>query len=226
MLKGIIFDMDGVLINTEPLHYEIWKETFRRRGVDIEYDRYKDCIGSTAAYLMELIYKNYGADFRQDTTIRQEMMALKDETIEREGFPRIKGVPQMLRRLRGAGFSMAVASSSPQRYIEKAMKAMDVEDCFDLLFSGEKVENPKPAPDVFLAAAAGIGLKPDECLVVEDSTNGCRAAKAAGMVCLGYQNPDSGHQHLEIADDIFNDYEIVDEAFLQKIYEAGRQNVK
>lgn len=222
MLKGIIFDMDGVLINTEPMHYKIWKETFRRRGVNVEYDHYKECIGSTAAYLMDLIYKYYQVDFREDFSIRQEMMNVKNEIINKEGFPQIEGVPEMLRRLRKSGFTMAVASSSPQYYIEQAMKAMKVEKCFDLLFSGERVENPKPAPDVFLAAAERIGLKPEECLVVEDSTNGCRAAKAAGMVCLGYKNPDSGNQDLEIADCIVEDYNVVDESFLQEIYEKSR----
>ena len=63
-IRAVLFDMDGVLINTEPLHYRMWKETFRGRGLEIDYDIYKGCIGATDAFLMELIFKNYGRDFR------------------------------------------------------------------------------------------------------------------------------------------------------------------
>lgn len=210
MLKAIIFDMDGVLINTEPFHYEIWRKTLKKRGLEIDYEHYKGCIGSTVGYLLDIIKDAYGVDFHGDEELIQEMRAVKDRMVEESGIPRIPGVPEMLRRIRGKGYIMAVASSSPQIYIERQMKELGVEDCFDLLFSGERVENPKPAPDTFLRVAEKLGVKPQECLVVEDSSNGCKAAKAAGMFCVGYYNPDSGDQDLSMADAVITDYDMLD----------------
>lgn len=210
MLKAIIFDMDGVLINTEPFHYEIWRKTLKKRGLEIDYEHYKGCIGSTVGYLLDIIKDAYGVDFHGDEELIQEMRAVKDRMVEESGIPRIPGVPEMLRRIRSKGYIMAVASSSPQIYIERQMKELGVEDCFDLLFSGERVENPKPAPDTFLRVAEKLGVKPQECLVVEDSSNGCKAAKAAGMFCVGYYNPDSGDQDLSMADAVITDYDMLD----------------
>ena len=88
--------------------------------------------------------------------------------------------------------------------------------------SGEQVKNPKPAPDVFLETAKQMGLDPEECLILEDSANGCRAAKAAGIVCIAYFNPDSGKQDLSSADMVIEGYEEIDTAFLEKVYCHGR----
>jgi beta-phosphoglucomutase-like phosphatase (HAD superfamily) len=86
MLKGIIFDMDGVLINSEPFHYRIWKETLRRRGIQIEYEVYKACIGSTVGFLMKLLHEHYGVSL-QDTALVEEMREIKEEMMAKEGYP-------------------------------------------------------------------------------------------------------------------------------------------
>lgn len=198
-VKAIIFDMDGVLINSEPLHFRIWKQVFAEKGLEIDYEHYKGCIGSTLGFLCELIYNGYGADFRGDPSIASRFKELKEEYIEKEGVPAIAGVGETLSKLKERGYQMAIASSSPQEYIEYCMKKLGLSDYFKVIFSGERVANPKPAPDVFLAAASAIGVSPASCLVIEDSTNGSRAAHAAGMQCLGFANPDSGEQDLSLA---------------------------
>jgi len=191
--------MDGVLVNTEPLHFRMWTEAFARRGLAIGYEGYKDCIGCTLGFLLELILKNYGRDFRDDKTLFPEAMEIKTEIVEREGYPEIEGVREMLERMKAAGYRMAIASSSPPRFIKMAMDNIGVADYFELLNSGENVAHSKPAPDIYLDTASKLGVKPEECIVLEDSTNGCRAAVAAGMTCVGFYNPDSGVQDLSIA---------------------------
>lgn len=218
MLKGIIFDMDGVLINTEPVHYRVWKEAFSQRGLEIDYEHYKECIGSTQDFLLDVIQKNYGADYHGDEKLLEEVRALKARKVEEEGVPLIEGVPEMLDKLKAAGYTMAVASSSPQGYIQKVLREIRLDNYFQLLYSGERVENPKPAPDIFLRVAEKLGLDPKECVVVEDSANGCRAAKAAGMVCIRYDNPDSGTQDLGIEDAVIGDYRSVDAEAMRDIY--------
>ncbi len=203
MKPVLIFDMDGVLINSESLHYRLWRQIFAERGLTIDYEHYKGCIGSTVAHLMDLIYRGYGVDFRGDNSLRVRFAQLKEEYIRAHGVPEVADAAQTIHTLHDAGYRMAVASSSPQYYIELCTAAMGVADCFELLFSGERVTRPKPAPDVFLAAAAELGVSPEQCTVIEDSHNGSRAAKAAGMRCLGFANPDSGTQDLSSADEIF-----------------------
>lgn len=218
MLKGIIFDMDGVLINSEPFHYRVWKETLRRRGIHIEYDIYKACIGSTIGFLMDILHRHYGVD-REDTALIAEMKEMKQKMIEEEGYPRLLPyVKEMLEKLSLGGYDLAVASSSPQQYIEKVTEYWGIRHYFKELISGEAVENPKPAPDVFLKTAKILGLSPRECMVVEDSENGCKAAHAAGMTCMAYYNPDSGSQNLGKAAVIVEGYEEIDSAFVEKVY--------
>ena len=86
MLKGIIFDMDGVLINSEPFHFQVWKETLKARGIHIDYEVYKPCIGSTVGFLMELLHEHYQVDV-QDTALIAEMKSMKKKMIEERGYP-------------------------------------------------------------------------------------------------------------------------------------------
>ena len=203
MISAVIFDMDGVLINSEPVHYEIWKQIFSERGLEIDFEHYKGCIGSTVKRLMELILEGYGRDFFGDDTLPARFREVKTQWIYEKGIPKIEGVPEAIAYLKEKGYLLAVASSSPQDYIEFCTKQLGIDHYFDVLFSAERVSRPKPAPDVFLAAAEALGVSPEHCLVVEDSYNGSRAAKAAGMYCMGFQNPDSGDQDLSAADQIF-----------------------
>ena len=203
MEKVILFDMDGVLVNTEPLHSRLWKQVLAERGLDIAFEVYKGCIGANGKRLMELVLEHYGVDYRDDAAIFARYYQLKEENLRYGDIPRIEGVNETLAELQKRGYRMAVASSSTQEYIELCTERAGIGHFFDVRFSAQWVKNTKPAPDVFLAAAEKMGAAPEKCVVVEDSTNGSRAAKAAGMVCLGFANPDSGTQDLSAADKIF-----------------------
>lgn len=194
-MKAIIFDMDGVLINTEPLHYECWKQTMADEGVDMTCDVYKQCIGSTIGYLLELLRNAYG-DISDDETLRARMFAKKEAIVQRDGFPPIAGVKEAVRRFHEEGFRLEVASSSAGYYIGRVLDTLDVHRYFECYTSGEEVEHPKPAPDTFVRAMEKLKLKPEDCLIVEDSTNGGKAAAAAGAKCVWFHNPDSGDQQI------------------------------
>ena len=197
MIKAVIFDMDGVLINTEPLHYQCWVEIFKERyGIDLDYEVYKPCIGSTRLHFMNLIKENYGITFESLEVMNQIMKEKKDEIIARDGFPEMPGIKEALKQLKDEGYLLAVASSSPAYAIKDALKSLDMEKYFTVVMSGDYVEHPKPAPDTFLVTAEKLGMEPEDCLVVEDSTNGGGAARAAGMKCIWFHNPDSGRQDI------------------------------
>ena len=170
-MKAVIFDMDGVLINTEPLHYRCWKEILKEKnGIDLDYEVYLPCIGSTRGFFMDLINENYGPVFDDVDKMNALMKEKKAQITEAEGFP-------------------AYA-------IKDALKSLDMEKYFTVVMSGDYVEHPKPAPDTFLVTAEKLGMEPEDCLVVEDSTNGGGAARAAGMKCIWFHNPDSGRQDI------------------------------
>jgi HAD superfamily hydrolase (TIGR01509 family) len=213
MIKYILFDMDGVLINTEPLHYKIWKQIVKEQGVDMDYESYKGCIGSTREYLYKLLYDAYGIDFSGNEEITKRFSELKDESIAKNGIPRVEGAEEIVRYLYSNGYKLAVASSSPQKYIESQMKELGIDDCFEILFSAECVKHPKPAPDVFLEVADRLNAPADQCVVIEDSGNGSKAAKAAGMLCYGIYNPDSGEQDLSAADKVLDNIKMLREEF-------------
>lgn len=198
-IKAVLFDMDGVLINTEPVHYRMWKEAFHNRGLEIDYDVYKGCIGTTDAFLMDLIWDNYGWDFRGDKKILEDIVVIEKRLIDEEGFPEMPGVKEMMHKLHGAGFLLAIASSSPLSRIEAAMDYIGVRQYLSLLNTAENVDHSKPEPDIYLDTAKKLGVLPSECVVLEDSTNGTTAADRAGMICVGLDNPDSGGQNLERA---------------------------
>ena len=200
MSRILIFDMDGVLINSEALHYRLWKEIFAENGVELAFEHYKGSIGSSDDLLMEIVLDACGRDFRGRDDLMAQFETAKRNYIDQKGLPEIDGVRETLDALRRRGHRMAVASSSPQAYIRLCTAKVGIAQHFEVLFSGEQVPRTKPAPDVFLAAAAAMGAAPEDCTVIEDSRNGTLAAKAAGMRCIGFVNPDSGDQDLSAAD--------------------------
>ena len=206
MERVILFDMDGVLVNTEPLHYRLWKQVFAERGIDLRFEAYKGCIGANGKRLMELVLEHYGLDFRGDKSFFDRYYQLKEENLRYGDIPRVESVPETLDALQKRGYRMAVASSSTQDYIELCTDRVGIAPFFDVRFSAERAKNTKPAPDVFLAAAERMNARPEECVVVEDSRNGSLAAKAAGMRCIGFVNPDSGDQDLSAADTLIHSF--------------------
>ncbi|MBR1758752.1 MAG: HAD-IA family hydrolase [Lachnospiraceae bacterium] len=218
-LKAVIFDMDGVLVDSEPVHIHAHERFFKDMGYTLDtsivYERF---IGSTARPLWETLKAIYDLPYEVDELIeRNKAYERTQEDIE--GFPPIPYEKELIFDLKAHDLMLAVASSSPHSRIVRTVKALEIEDAFDALVSGTKLPHPKPAPDTFLAAAEALGVLPGECIVIEDSHNGVQAAIAAGMPVIGFHNPHSGVQDLTGADLIVESFEEVDTALLLKYYE-------
>ncbi|WP_069998980.1 HAD family hydrolase [Cellulosilyticum sp. I15G10I2] len=219
MLKGIIFDMDGVLVNSEPMHYKAYCLALEKYNIVYPYEIYKNYIGSTQEKILEDIRSKNSSLCANEEFIK-EYNTKKDFLIESDGFEVIPGIPALIRSLHAAGYQLAVASSSPYAYIIRVTKALGIYPYFHKIVSGADVPHPKPAPDVFFKAVEELELTPSECIIIEDSTNGVRAAQAAGIPCIGFYNPDSGDQNLKEAAIIIESFETLDAAFIEKVYQA------
>lgn len=210
--------MDGVLIDSEPLHYEANRILLLNKfNIELKYEYYKQFIGSTVKYLWEKMKNDFGIDGYTAEELKLMADEIKEELIDTDGYEQIEGVAEFVCGL-SDHYKLAVASSSYLKNIKRNMDNLGITDEFEQLVSGTEVENPKPSPDIFLEAAKRLGVKPCECLVIEDSKNGVLAAKNAGMACLGFINPNSGNQDLSKADYLFESYEGIDENFLHMVH--------
>lgn len=216
MLKAVIFDMDGVLVNTEPVYYKVIKEILNENGHDIDYKEYGKYIGMTNENTWELLKKEYSINIDTNELI-DNMMILKNVIIRRDGYELIDGIERLLENLKQNNIKIGLASSSPIFDILDVTKSTNIYKYFDKLVSGESVENSKPSPDVFLKALQELGINSEECIVIEDSKNGVLAAKSANIKCIGFFNKDSGKQDLSSSDIIISSMVDIDYDFINKI---------
>lgn len=205
MNKPVIFDMDGVLVNSERMHFDALNRTLARAtGRTMDWNYYSQFVGSTLTHMWQVL----DCDFELGGNIAamdQAYTADKEYFLAQNGHIPVPGAPALVRALHAAGCPLAVASSSPMCEIQAVVQALGLAHCFDVLVTGAVLSRPKPAPDIFLHTAELLGAAPSDCRVIEDSANGVRAAKAAGMYCIGFVNPDSGAQDLSPADVLVHD---------------------
>lgn len=204
-MNTIIFDMDGVLIDSEYTYLESKTKILNDAGYNKDISYQYQFMGTTYDYMWRTMKEELGLPLEVSDYIN-DMNQRRKEMIERDGVKPIKGVQKFISDLHAAGFKMAVASSSPKADIEFAMESLDLKQYFEYLVSGEEVENSKPAPDVFLYAASLLDVKPENCIAFEDTKNGSLSASYAGMYTIGFENPDYPKQDLSAADEIITDF--------------------
>ncbi|MBQ1838773.1 MAG: HAD family phosphatase [Ruminococcus sp.] len=183
MIKGAIFDMDGLMFDTERLVYENWQHIMDEMGLPYDFSVFRQTIGRRKKEV-ELFYRaTYGDDFPY-WELAGKCRAMYLRRIEREGIPVKKGLYTILERFRERGVKIALATSTSRHTAALNLRTAGVSDYFDALVCGEDVTNGKPHPEVFLTAAARLGLDPADCAAFEDSINGIKSACAAGMMTV------------------------------------------
>lgn len=207
MLKAVIFDMDGVIFDSEPIHLAMEQGIFRSFGIDLTKEEHNTYVGTTSHYMWEMIKKRHKIIHSIEELVELDRgnyfkyISRSDINISS-----IDGVDNFIQELKYNNIKLAVASSSPMNVIDRIISLFNLKKYFDVLVTGDFVDKSKPEPDIFLYAAHKLGFKPEECLVVEDSYNGVTAAKRAGMKCVGYINGNSGNQDLSSSDIAIDDY--------------------
>jgi beta-phosphoglucomutase family hydrolase len=220
MLKAVIFDMDGVIIDSEPIHFKVEKRLFEDLGLAISDDEHHSFVGTTSRWMWSYIKDKYNLDQSIEELVQMEATSYIDHLSSQKDEKPIPGVVDLIQELHGNNVRLAVASSASVRNIDIVLKMFNLEKLFEARVSGDEVRNGKPAPDVFLHCAKISGLRPCECIVIEDSKNGAEAAKAAGMMCIGFKNPNSGEQDLSATDIVIHSFSELGYRRLRQVYEG------
>ena len=192
-LGAVVFDMDGVLADTEPIQEEALAAFLALRGVSLSFDDYADMIGlDYRAFWAELI-RRYDLHESAEECARGYEPMLLPRLVD---LPSAPGASELVSALAAVGVPLAVASSSFRPVVEATLRGIGLRDAFGAIVSGEEVREGKPAPEIYLLAAARLGVEPGRCVAIEDSPSGVRSALAAGMACLGVITPYSTSERL------------------------------
>jgi len=209
-MKAFLFDMDGVLIDSEPIHTRVKRETLLHFGLDAEID-FSAYMGRTSKILFSDAIEKAGrveltpsmlADYKHE----RYLDILKND----DAIHPIEGARELLLRLSEEHIPMALASSSARQVIEAVLDKFGFRQYFDSVLSGADLPASKPDPAVYRISAERLGEKPSCCVVLEDAASGVAAAKAAGMRCIAFRNPNSGEQDLSRADWIVDSLKEID----------------
>lgn len=177
MKKAVIFDQDGLMFDTETLYSIAWKNAALKMGREASDQFCEEIRGTSGEKLKQVVEKHIpGIDV---LAFHELCLSLVHDLMD-EALAEKPGLHELLAYLKGHGYKMAVASSSAYEQIEKNLLRADIKDYFDFVISGKGLERGKPAPDIFIAAAKGLGVNPKDCYVLEDSPSGVRAGHTAG----------------------------------------------
>ncbi len=198
--QAVIFDMDGVLVDSEPFHFENESRMFRKLGLDISDEEHSHFTGVATDVMWRQISETHElplsvAELTELTVLESNQYFGSLEKIEP-----LPGLVDLLEKLVAAEIPMAVATSSDTVTMKNILEKSGLRKYFRFTVCRDDVANSKPEPDVFLLAANLLEVPPENCLVFEDSKNGIKAAKAAGMFCIAYSGGNSGHQDQTLAD--------------------------
>ena len=195
----IIFDMDGVLLDSEPMHQEIIYETFQLKGIPFDKAYIQTLTGMSAFPMWEKVKR----DAQRTESVEELMQFHRDYFFKRlpeVKVPLVPHVKDVLEKFKNEGKHLSLASSSGRKLIDIFTQQTNIAHYFEVMMSGDDVQYSKPNPEIFLKVAQWYHLPATQFTVIEDSTNGVKAAKSAGMQCVGFQNPLSGGQDLSQAD--------------------------
>jgi HAD superfamily hydrolase (TIGR01509 family) len=206
MLKAVLFDMDGVIVDTEPLHRKAYHQMFDDVNINVDEDLYASFTGQSTINICKRL-----VDYFDLNESPEELVSLKRKHykifFKNDDLELIDGVLDRIQDYHSNDVKLVVASSASMQGIKQIFERFDLNQYFSAKFSGADLKKSKPHPEIFIKAAESTGFSKSECLVIEDSTNGIKAAHSAGIYCVGFKSPHSSHQDYSLANKIITSFE-------------------
>ncbi len=216
MLQTVIFDMDGVIVDTEPVHKHAYYQHFKLLGIDVSSEIFATFTGNSTKNVFEKIKDHFGI-IEDTTTLIEKKRSLFNAAFDtKEDLFLLDGVADLIKQLHQNGIQLILASSSSKVTISRVFNRFNLHPYFSHIVSGEDFPQSKPNPAIFLEAVRLSNSKKENCIVIEDSTNGIKAAHAAGIFCVGYRSINSKKQDYSLANVVIDNFEELDFATILK----------
>jgi beta-phosphoglucomutase family hydrolase len=202
MIKAVIFDMDGTVVDSTQSDYQAMKRMFAKHGVDFGYEEFLSVLGAKGSEIVrERVDLPTDEIERMLNRKEEDFMALSEE----KGLQLIPYVEELLQEIRNIPLKTALATGGGGVKQEYVFNKFGIEKYFDCIYTADKIRKGKPDPEIFLRAAEELGVPPEQCVVMEDATNGVEAARKAGMRCIAITSTHRADQ-LREADLVIDDY--------------------
>lgn len=205
-LKAVLFDMDGVIVDTEPLHRKAYFKTFNDLGIDVSEELYASFTGASTKRVCETLIQEFNLKQTYEDIAKTKRDYFKEYFYNDEEFDLISGVRELIQHYYDNGIKLILASSATMTTINMVFEKFELEQYFGGKISGADLKESKPHPEVFLLAAEMANEPVENCMVIEDSTNGILASHRANIFCAAYRSPHSKNQDYTLANIVVSDY--------------------
>ena len=206
MLKAVLFDMDGVIVDTEPIHRKAYFRMFSDVQINVNEDLYASFTGQSTINICRRLVNHFNLSYSPEYLVKIKRQHFKYMFENDNDLALIDGVLDLIKDYHANGVKLVVASSASMPNINRVFDRFELNPYFMGKFSGADLKQSKPHPEIFVKAAEHTQFARSECMVIEDSTNGIAAAKSAEIFCVGFKSPHSSHQDYSKADLIISDF--------------------
>ncbi len=210
MLKAVIFDMDGVIIDSEPMHNKAYHDMFDEVGIHVSAEFYQSFTGQSTINICKRLCDHFNLEEAPETLVALKRKHYKHFFYSNSDLGLIDGVLDLIKDYHKNGLTLVLASSAAMTSIIQIFDRFDLNQYFVAKLSGGDLKESKPHPEIFIKAAEASGFSKEECIVIEDSTNGIEAAKGAGVFCVGYDSFHSKNQDYSKADLVIKDFKDIE----------------